>query len=58
MIGRVLCAKMLCQINIEEAPRPTHLGAGDRACLGARLQRVGMEAEEGGSFGEVERAHG
>jgi hypothetical protein len=49
---------MLCQINIEEAPRPTHLGAGDRACLGARLQRVGMEAEEGGSFGEVERAHG
>ena len=58
MIGRVLCAQMVGQINIDEAPRPAHLGAWDRAGLGAGLQRVWVNAEEGGGFDEVERAHG
>ena len=58
MIGRVLCAQMVNQINIDETPRPPDLGAGDRAGLGAGLQRIGVDAEEVGGFNEVECAHG
>lgn len=48
---------MVRQINIDEAPGSAHLGAWDRTGLGASLQRVGVNAEEGSSFDEVERAH-
>lgn len=57
MIGRVLCAQMFSQINIYEAPGTAHLGAGDRAGLGASLQGIGVDSEEGGGFDEVEGAH-
>lgn len=48
---------MVCQINIDEAPGSAHLGAGDRAGLGASLQRIGVNAEEGSGFDKVERTH-
>jgi hypothetical protein len=37
LMGCVLCAQMLDQINIDESPRPPHLGTRDRAGLGAGL---------------------
>lgn len=56
-MGCVLCPKMICQINIKEAPLAADLGAGNLAGLRPGLQRVRVQTEKGGGFDEVERAH-
>ena len=58
MIGRVLCTQIVRQINIDENPLSPNLGARHLAGLGAGLQGIRVDAEEIGSFDEVERAHG
>ncbi len=53
LVGRVLCAEVFCEVNVEEAPFLADLGAGDLARPRPLLQGVRMQAEECGSGGEV-----
>jgi hypothetical protein len=52
-----LCAQVFGQVKVEKSPFLADLGARHHARPGAGLQGVWMKAEEGGGFGEVERAH-
>ncbi len=53
LVGRVLCAQVFGEVNVEEAPFLADLGAGDLARPRPLLQGVRMQAEECGSGGEV-----
>jgi len=57
LIGRVLCPQVFGEINIDETPLAADLGAGDLAGLGPGLQRVRVQAKEGGGFGQIQGAH-
>jgi hypothetical protein len=52
-----LCAQVFGEVKVEESPFLADLGARNGAGLGAGLQGVWVKSEEGGGFGEVERAH-
>jgi hypothetical protein len=53
-VGRVLCAQVIRQVNINEPPLFPGFRPGNVARLGPRLQRVRVQAKEFGGLLEVE----